>query len=54
MDILTRKELADKLKVSAQTIATWETKGLPVIRNGQIVRYDFDDVAVWLKSKEGE
>ena len=49
MEILTRKELAEKLKISAQTVATWEENGLPVIRNNQIVRYDWEAVQLWLK-----
>lgn len=50
--ITTRKELAEQLKVSPQTIVTWESKGMPVIRQNQIVRYDLEDVRAWLKQED--
>lgn len=49
--ILTRKELAEQLKVSPQTIMNWEKNGLPTIRQNQIVRYDLNDVREWLKAE---
>ena len=50
--IMTRKELAADLKVSPQTIVAWEAKGMPVIRQNQIIRYDLEDVRAWLKQEE--
>ena len=48
--ILTRKELAEKMKVTVQTVVNWETKGMPVLRPvGGDPRYDWDDVKKWLE-----
>lgn len=52
MEILTRKELADRLKVSTQTIVKWEETGMPAIKNNQIVRYDWASVLNWMKQFE--
>ncbi len=48
-ELLTRKELAQKLKVSVITINRWEKSGLPVIKvNGNRPRYDYQKVLDWM------
>ena len=48
-NLLTRKELAEKLNVNISTINRWQRKGLPYV---QLVTsrklYDFEAVEKWL------
>lgn len=47
--ILTRKELAEELKVSERKIARMEKNGLPVMVLGNNTRrYDFDKVLTFI------
>jgi phage terminase Nu1 subunit (DNA packaging protein) len=48
MEYETRKTLALKLKVSQRTVERWEKLGMPVIKIGQIRRYDQGKVNEWL------
>jgi phage terminase Nu1 subunit (DNA packaging protein) len=50
--ILTRKELAEKMKVTVQTVINWQSKGMPILQvDGIDPRYDWDDVKKWLSQK---
>ncbi len=49
-ELLTRKELAEALKVEPITIARWEEEGLPVYKKGsKFIRYDLNKVLAWLQ-----
>lgn len=51
--ILTRPELAGRLKVSTQTIRRWETlEGLPRLSTPFSPRYSWLDVRAWLSRLE--
>ena len=47
--MITKKELAEKVKVSLPTIDKWRTQGMPFIKIGKNVRFDWLDVEQWLK-----
>lgn len=47
--MLTKKQLAEKLKVSVYTIDRLRKKGLPAVKVGSNIRFDYEDVAKWLK-----
>lgn len=49
MELITRTELLEKLKMSSPTLYRLESEGLPVMRNGKVVRYDWEDVVEWMK-----
>jgi len=51
LEMLTRKELLEKMKITSPTLYRLEKKGLPVMRNGGVVRYDWDDVVDWMKKQ---
>jgi phage terminase Nu1 subunit (DNA packaging protein) len=52
--ILTRFELAEKLKVTTQTIINFEKRGMPTLRGKGAPRYDWDDVKKWMEQKTEE
>lgn len=49
--ILTRKEIADYLKVSTMTVDRYEEKGMPVLRpkGGGDPRYCVEDILDWME-----
>lgn len=50
--IMTRKEIAEFLKVNEATIGRWEKKGMPAMRaHGGEPRYDTEDIINWMKGK---
>jgi len=52
--ILTRKELAEKLRITILTVINWEKRGMPVLRAGlkSDPRYDWEDVKQWMSKKD--
>lgn len=52
MKLLNTEELALKLRVHTNSIYSWRKKGMPYIKAGRNMRYDYDDVVNWLKNKE--
>jgi excisionase family DNA binding protein len=48
-NLLTTKQLAEKLQVAEITIHKWREKGLPFLKLGRAVRFNLDDVMEWLK-----
>lgn len=51
INLLNKKELAEKLKVAEITINRLLAKGMPRIKVGRQVRFNFDDVLEWLKNR---
>ena len=50
-ELLTRKELAPRLRVCTTTVDNWRKRyGLPTIEKGYRVFFDWEDVKAWLKS----
>lgn len=55
-ELLSTKELADYLKVPAQTLAYWRMRGKGpkfIVIGEKLVRYREDDVRLWLDRGEG-
>ncbi len=54
-ELLTREELAEKLKVEPITIKRWEEEGLPAYKKGsKFVRYDLEKVLAWIEKRQKE
>ena len=52
--MLKKKELADKLKISVPMVDKLMREGLPRIKIGKSVRFEYDEVVRWLKEKGKE
>jgi excisionase family DNA binding protein len=50
-EYITTEELAEKLKVTRQTISNWRKEGLPFLKLGRAVRFDLDKVKEWIEKK---
>lgn len=48
-DIINKRQLAEKLQVSTQTIQRWQRQGMPVIQFSNFNGYEVDKVMQWLK-----
>ena len=54
-EILTARELKDKLKVSLPAIRKWTLQGMPCKRlGGRLVRFELAAVVAWLEKRGGE
>lgn len=51
MPFLTEKELMEKINVSRQTLLCWRKLGMPYMRPMKTLRYDFEEVIAWMKSR---
>ena len=50
-ELLTREEVARRLRVCPSTVDNWRKRyGLPTIEKGYRVFFDWEDVKAWLKS----
>lgn len=49
--ILTRDQLASELGLKIATVAEWEKRGMPSIREGKTVFYAIDDVIAWMRKR---
>ena len=52
--MLTKKELADELRISIPTIDRQLKLGMPHVNIGKAVRFELDEVVKWLKDKGNE
>lgn len=52
--MLKKKELADKLKISVPMVDKLMREGLPRIKIGKSVRFEYEEVVSWLKEKGKE
>jgi excisionase family DNA binding protein len=50
--LLNQKQLAERLNVSARTISNLQNEGLPTVKLGKRILFDYDDVLIWAKDKE--
>lgn len=50
-ELITTKELSSLLKVTRQTIGNWRREGMPFMKFGTTVRFDYDEVIEWLKER---
>jgi len=51
---ITRRELADKLSISNQTIRRFERQGMPSLQVGSYPRYNLEEVLAWIQSQQDE
>lgn len=52
--MLTKKELAEELRISIPTIDRQLKLGMPHVNIGKAVRFELDEVVKWLKEKSNE
>jgi len=50
-EFLTKKEVAELLKVTVRTIDRLHSEGLPSVKFGRNVRFEKAEVVAWLKRK---
>lgn len=50
-ELLTKKELARRWKVSERTISNLQAEGLPPVPFGKSIRFDYEEVLTWAKEK---
>lgn len=53
-NLMTTKQLADKLQVAEITIRKWREKGLPFVKLGRAVRFETEAVNEWIKQQNKE
>lgn len=51
-NILTTKELCEKLKFSRVTISKWRKQGMPCIKVNRAIRFDEKEVMDWLNEQK--
>ena len=49
--MLNKKELAQKLSISVSMVNKLLTQGMPRIKIGKSVRFDYDEVLKWIKER---
>ena len=57
MKLLSTRQLAGILQVTRQAIYKWRKAGMPVSvnnsgRRGRVIRYNYDEVVIWLNETE--
>lgn len=51
-ELCNQDDLMKKLKIkSRNTLYLWRKRGMPVIKQGRSIRFDYPDVLNWLKNK---
>lgn len=50
-DLLTQAELCKRLKISVMTVYRWRQEGMPHIKQGKVVRFEWDKVQNWLEQR---
>jgi DNA binding domain, excisionase family len=53
-ELLTVEELSDILKISRTTIDRWRKEGMPFMKIGRGIRFEFEDVKRWLDNNKGK
>lgn len=55
MSLLKLHEISTLLNISSRTIENWiHTKGIPYIKIGRLVRFDYEEVSKWIDSKRSD
>lgn len=49
--MLTKKQLMEKLNISLPTVGKLMKQGMPYIKIGKAVRFDYDEVLKWIKER---
>ena len=51
-DLLTTRQLCERLSVSRQAVYKWRKAGCPTeVNSGNMCRYNYDEVIEWLNSR---
>ncbi len=50
--MITKKELANKLNVSLSTIDRLMVNGVPFVKIGKSVRFEYEAVVEWIKNNQ--
>ena len=51
-NLLTTRQLCEKLSVTRQAVYKWRKAGCPtVVNSGNLCRYDYEEVVVWLNGR---
>ena len=50
-ELVTTKQLCDRLKVTRQAIQNWRNEGMPFIKYGKLVRFEYEKVIEWLENR---
>lgn len=53
-ELLTKKELAERWKVSERTINNLQKKGLPTIPFGKSIRFEYEECLIWAKDRKNK
>jgi phage terminase Nu1 subunit (DNA packaging protein) len=53
-ELLTEKELCEKLKVGITTMKKFKKEGIPHLKVGGQYRYDWNKVIEWFERKQGQ
>jgi excisionase family DNA binding protein len=51
-NLLTLRQLCDKLQLSRATIDRWRKEGLPFTKIGKSLRFDEEKVAEWIRQNK--
>jgi excisionase family DNA binding protein len=51
MNLLTTKEIMSIYKVTRTTVSDWRKEGMPFKKYGKLVRFNFEDVSLWLEKR---
>ena len=49
--LLNKSELADRLGICARTIGELQTEGMPTVKFGKRVLFDYEDILEWAKNR---
>lgn len=53
--LLTTKQLMEKLQVSRSSLNRYKVKGMPFIRiSHNVVRYDYEEVDAWIREQKNK
>lgn len=50
--LLNKTELAKRLGISVRKVSDLQTEGLPTVKLGKRVLFDYEDVLIWAKDKK--
>lgn len=50
--LLTQEEVMERLQISRVTLWRWRRMGLPTVKVGRSIRFDWEAVVTWVKDHE--
>lgn len=52
-ELLSKSELAARLNIHINTVDLWRKEGMPEVKLGKPVRFDYDKVLEWASNRSG-